>query len=959
MINKFRQSIGKQLSFYMTVLILLILLGGVSLFVVQHAVRDAYQADLESIHHKTDYAISIQQNMVGIVAELRGAIAFGLPEFQDKMREKQEAVNFSIKQFEKLELTQYDQEYLDTLIDNKNRYFNEVIPAELEFAKVAEHEEWAKFILENGQIRIGDDFRQRNIRYVAELREQSKELSIEYNEAMARITITFSLYLVLIGGFVSYFAFRFSRDIGYPLRMLATTAEHYEEDKIFSLPYARRSDEIGNLTRSLQGMFKRIHENEREMLEQNDEMLAQQEELIMQQDELYTTLTKMEEKERILEAQNLLNTTLVNTLDRDVLLKSIIRNLLSILHVDKGIIVMLEHGYPRASLGISDNQLLQFIGTLEQGVLTRVREEDRVFTVTREALPAEKGYHDDVIELSDLYIPIRTYNGEVVALVVLTRVGRKFNREAVAQSEALANQIALSIEKLRTYEASERDRVLNQEIIDSIREGVQLFDEHGHLVQFNQTWCSWMGDDGQLLLDRKTTDNLFELLYKKLDNPTELIRFIQRALIGNISEDEKMVYHLGGMEKRVIQVYFEKIYDARGEDRGTVLVHRDMTREYEVDQMKSEFVSTVSHELRTPLSSVLGFTELMLNKELKPERQKKYLTTIHKEAQRLTQLINDFLDIQRMESGRQVYEMADVDMVAIAVELTEQLSLNAPRHQLKVETMLDYALVRGDENKLRQVLMNLVSNAVKYSPIGGDVTVRVREVSDEMIIEVSDQGLGIPKEAIDKLFTKFYRVDNSDRREIGGTGLGLAICKEIVKAHNGRISVDSVLGEGSTFSLHFPRNKQAATVTKPTEPSHNKPTLLIVEDDNSLALLLKDELKESGFLVTHVHDGETALKLIVDNPPDAVVLDIMLENSISGWEVIEQLKKNQLTEGIPIFISSALDEKERGLALGAADYLTKPYQPSKLSNLILQSLLHKEKNGLIMVPQAETIQEDN
>jgi len=959
MINKFRQSIGKQLSFYMTVLILLILIGGISLFVVERSVRDAYQADLQMIDNKTDHAITIQQNMVGVVAELRGYIAFGLPEFQDKMKEKQEAVDFSIKQFEKLELTEYDHEYLDTLIDSKERYFDETVPAELEFAKTAQRDEWAKFVLEHGQIRIGDDFRQRNIKYVEELRHESEMLSVKFNQTMNSLTLAFSLYLIFVGVFVSYFAFRFSRDIGLPLRMLATTAERYEEDKIFSLPYARRLDEIGNLTRSLQGMFKRIHENERDMLEQNDEMLAQQEELIMQQEELYTTLTKMEEKERILEAQNQLNTTLVNTLDRDKLLQSIVQNLLDILHVDKGVIVMLEQGYPRASIGISENQLTQFVGTLEDGILTRVREERRVFTITRVALPSEKGYHDDAIELSDLYMPIRTYTGEVVALVVLTRLGRKFSPDVVAQSESLANQIALSIEKLRTYEASERDRVLNQEIIDSIREGVQLFDEHGHLVQFNQTWSSWMGDDGEQLINQKTTDNLFELLYKKLDNPTELIRFIQRALIGNISEDEKMIYHLGGSEKRVIQVYFEKIADSRGEDRGTVLVHRDMTREYEVDQMKSEFVSTVSHELRTPLSSVLGFTELMLNKELKPERQKKYLTTIHKEAQRLTQLINDFLDIQRMESGRQVYEMADVDMVAIANELTEQLSMNAPRHQLKVETMLDYALVRGDENKLRQVLMNLMSNAIKYSPIGGDVTVRVCEIGEEMIIEVSDQGLGIPREAIDKLFTKFYRVDNSDRREIGGTGLGLAICKEIVKAHNGRISVESALGEGSTFSLHFPRNKQTATVPSPVEPSVNKPTLLIVEDDNSLALLLKDELKESGFLVTHVHDGETALKMIMDNPPDAVVLDIMLENSISGWDVIEQLKKNALTAGIPIFISSALDEKERGLALGADDYLTKPYQPSKLSNLILQALLHKEKSGLIMVPQEETNQEGN
>ena len=273
-----------------------------------------------------------------------------------------------------------------------------------------------------------------------------------------------------------------------------------------------------------------------------------------------------------------------------------------------------------------------------------------------------------------------------------------------------------------------------------------------------------------------------------------------------------------------------------------------------------------------------------------------------------------------MESGRQVYEMADVNLLPVALEIVETLSMNAPRHTMKVETMLDHFIVRGDENKLRQVLMNLMSNAIKYSPVGGDVIVRLRETDNEMIVDVSDQGLGIPRDALDKLFTKFYRIDNSDRREIGGTGLGLAICKEIMKAHEGTITVDSLLGEGSVFSMHFPRNKAQSSKTKGQLGTENKPQLIIVEDDDSLAMLFKEELRESGFQVQLVNDGELAVRTIQQSLPDAVVVDIMLRDSISGWEVIEQLKRDERTASIPIFISSALDEKERGLELGASDY---------------------------------------
>jgi signal transduction histidine kinase len=219
----------------------------------------------------------------------------------------------------------------------------------------------------------------------------------------------------------------------------------------------------------------------------------------------------------------------------------------------------------------------------------------------------------------------------------------------------------------------------------------------------------------------------------------------------------------------VIQVYVEELY-RRNKRFGSLLVHRDITKAYEVDQMKSEFVSTVSHELRTPLSSVLGFTELMLNKQLKPERQQKYLQTIYQEAKRLTALINDFLDVQRMESGKQSYEKKYIDIMPIIKRMVDTCRVNHRAHTFTISQNTDLTLVLGDEDKLTQVLNNPLSNAVKYSPEGCEVKVAVYEKESHLCIDVIDQGLGIPRDAMEHVFTKFYRTSRTRKPTASAVG---------------------------------------------------------------------------------------------------------------------------------------------------------------------------------------------
>lgn len=230
----------------------------------------------------------------------------------------------------------------------------------------------------------------------------------------------------------------------------------------------------------------------------------------------------------------------------------------------------------------------------------------------------------------------------------------------------------------------------------------------------------------------------------------------------------------------------------------------DITEHKRVEQLKDELVSTVSHELRTPLTSLRGFAELMLKRSFAPDKQREFLTIIHQEATRLTGLINDFLDLQRMQSGRQVYNMTEIALEPLLRESATIFVPDQSRHVLQIEIDPSLPAVCVDVDCIRQVLGNLLSNAVKFSPRGGSIYVHARSVGKEVWVMVTDQGVGIPQEALSQLFTKFFRVDNADTRSIGGTGLGLALVKEIVETHGGRVWVESTRGEGSTFSFSLP-----------------------------------------------------------------------------------------------------------------------------------------------------------
>jgi signal transduction histidine kinase len=287
--------------------------------------------------------------------------------------------------------------------------------------------------------------------------------------------------------------------------------------------------------------------------------------------------------------------------------------------------------------------------------------------------------------------------------------------------------------------------------------------------------------------------------YPKEECP--LLSTLQDGLVVHVADD--VYWHRDGSSFPV-EYISSPMRNAQQHVIGAVVTFQDITQRKEINRMKDELISTVSHELRTPLTSLRGFTELMLKRNFSVEKQREFLDIMHAESKRLTNLINDFLDIQRIEAGRQPYTFTAVDLAPRIADVLKVFVKAEGPHPIHVEIPARLPAVCADGDRLHQVMENLLSNAIKFSPRGGEVIVGAQAENDEVTVWVTDHGIGIPAEALPKLFNKFYRVDNSETRKIGGAGLGLALIKDIVLAHRGRIWVKSIFGKGSTFFFTLP-----------------------------------------------------------------------------------------------------------------------------------------------------------
>ena len=359
----------------------------------------------------------------------------------------------------------------------------------------------------------------------------------------------------------------------------------------------------------------------------------------------------------------------------------------------------------------------------------------------------------------------------------------------------------------------------------------------------------------------------------------------------------------------------------------------------ELSRAKDEMVGMVSHEMRTPLASLVGFAELMSMREVTPEQRKEYLGVMVQEGRRLTSLINDFLDLQRIEGGHMQMRFAPADIGTLVVRAVGKVGSN---DSTPIETRLpdDLPLVRVDSGAMSRVLANLISNARKYSPHGGAIVIGAATVGGMVEVYVQDHGLGIPSDAISRLFGKFYRVDTPDREMIQGAGLGLAITKNIVEAHGGKIDVSSAgEGKGTTFRFTIPVARQPA----------QSGDVMIVEDDAGFAHLLEAELTAKGLSSVWAADAETAEHLMARKVPRALVLDLLLPG-LQGDAFLGRMRANHGLTTMTVVVVTLKDlEPPENLALqkaGVTAVLRKgPGVAEQAADIVAKSLVAEPVAG--------------
>jgi signal transduction histidine kinase/CheY-like chemotaxis protein len=382
--------------------------------------------------------------------------------------------------------------------------------------------------------------------------------------------------------------------------------------------------------------------------------------------------------------------------------------------------------------------------------------------------------------------------------------------------------------------------------------------------------------------------------------------------------------------------------ERRGEELAAANQQLELrNREVErANRLKSEFLASMSHELRTPLNAIIGFSELLNEQTQKifSDKQKRFLGHIQHGAKHLLDLINDVLDLSKIEAGRLELRHENFTMAVAVAEVLSSVRPMATAKKIEVESDVPIDLfLNADRVRFKEILYNLFSNAMKFTSEGGRVWIESTVQDGYVSTVVGDTGIGIPPEEHASIFESFHQVGATTKGVREGTGLGLAITRRLVEQHGGKIWLESEPGQGSRFHFTLPlqgvRGVEEEAAILARRPARERPLVLIVEDDRSSQELMASYLESEGYLTVTASSGIEGVRIARELKPDVITLDMLLPGK-SGFEAMHELKNSPLTSWIPIVIVSVVDERKMGFALGATEYLMKPISRESLLDTV-------------------------
>jgi len=531
----------------------------------------------------------------------------------------------------------------------------------------------------------------------------------------------------------------------------------------------------------------------------------------------------------------------------------------------------------------------------------------------------------------------------------------------------LANNINYMLESLENNElefqqAESENRKKMETVLSSIICGTLLIDAETHIVtDVNPTATEIIGLPKENIVGSAYSD-FIPPLKKGVD------AFLYQGTA--LNKCESILINADGKEipifRSVVPVHlFDKMYFVesfvdmvRIKEAEEALIDAKITAEA-ANRAKSDFLATMSHELRTPLNSIIGFSDMILDGAVvDPDKQKKYLGNISASGKHLLSLINNILDLSKIEAGKMDMHCELFAAYTTIDEVKQLVSPLVNKKGIKIEFIKDERLeiIYADRLRFKQILFNLVSNAIKFTHPGGKITISATKALDKARFSVEDTGIGISEEDKSKLFQPFVQLDSATTRKHEGTGLGLSLVKRFLEIQNGRIWVESELGKGTKFTFELPLrpiseertaieqeiSAPAETIQQVTKTNTQRlqtlehasskvdgPLILVVEDDTLSRELLEVTLRDEGYRVASAKNGKEALELAGKMKPFAIILDIMMPG-MDGWEVLKHLKDNKQTHNIPVIIASVIEKSELGVIWRSVEHFVKPVQKERL-----------------------------